>query len=203
VRAAKHPPIREMQVSEYSDEGYDDDEGTEAGNGPKALRDALAKEKKEKRDALKRLADLEEQFKEANKAVRSTTLQEALKTAGVKDAAKVAKLYPADGEATADAVAQWVAEYGDVLNISTASSDAALDEESEPATRTEVDPTVQHYLDALGRTKAMEAEKSDGPMDEERLAAAFAEIEKNAKSPEDISNALRALGATVRGGYDR
>lgn len=189
-------------MSEYSDEGYDDDEGNE-GSGPKALRDALKKERKDKADALKRLADLEARLAESDKAVRATSLTEALKTAGVKDAVKVAKLYPADGEATADAVAQWVSDYKDVLNIGTAQG-AELDEESDgAATKTPVDPAVQHYLDSLGRTKALEVEKSDGPMDEERMAAAFAEIEKTAKSPEDISNALRALGATVRGGYDR
>ena len=193
-----------MQVSEYSDEGYDDDESTEA-NGPKALRDALKKERKDKSDALKRLADLEARLAESDKAVRATTLSESLKAAGVKDASKVAKLYPADGEATADAVAQWVADYKDVLNIGTASAKGAeLDEEVDATqARTEVDPVVQHYLDSMGRTRALEAEKTDGPLDEERMAAAFAEIEKNAKSPEDISNALRALGARVQGGYDR
>jgi hypothetical protein len=193
-----------MQVSEYSDEGYDDDESNEA-TGPKALRDALAKEKKEKRDALKRLADLEAKQAEYDKASRATSLNEALKTAGVKDAAKVAKLYPADGEATADAVAQWVADYKDVFNFGTTSTpDAALDEEGDskqaPA---EVDPVVQHYLDSMGRTKALESERTEGPMDDERLAAAFAEIEKNAKSQEDITAALRQLGARVTGGYDR
>jgi hypothetical protein len=187
-------------VSDYSDEGYDN-EGDEA-NGPKALRDALKKERKEKTDALKRLTDLEAKLVEYDKASRATTLSEALKTAGVKDAAKVAKLYPSGSEATAEAVAQWVAEYKDVLNISTA-PEAQETEESTAAEAAPLDPVVQHYLDTQARGRSLETERTEGPLTDERLATAFAEIEKNAKTPEEITAGLRALGATVRGGYDR
>jgi hypothetical protein len=190
-------------VSDYSDEGYDD-EGNEA-NGPKALRDALKKERKEKTDALKRLTDLEAKLTEYDKASRATTLNEALKTAGVKDAAKVAKLYPSGDETTAEAVAKWVAEYKDVLNISTApEGKEPLDEESGGDRKdAPLDPAVQHYLEVQGRGRELETERTEGPMTDERLATAFAEIEKNAKTPEEITAGLRALGATVRGGYDR
>lgn len=189
-------------MSEYGDEYDDDSNETEGANGPKALRDALAKSRKAEKDALKRLADLEAKQADYDKAARATTLSESLKAAGVKDPAKVAKLYPSDGEATAEAVTQWVADYKDVLNIGTAPAGEAT-EESPEAPRQPVDPTVQHYLDSQHRSSELEREASEGPLTDERIAAAFAEIEKTAKSPEDISAGLRQLGINVPGGYQR
>lgn len=191
-------------MSEYGDEYDDDSNETEGANGPKALRDALAKSRKAEKDALKRLADLEAKQADYDKAARATTLSESLKAAGVKDPAKVAKLYPSDGEATAEAVTQWVADYKDVLNIGTApASQESTEESTTEAQRQPVDPTVQHYLDTQRRSSELEREASEGPLTDERIAAAFAEIEKTAKSPEDISAGLRQLGINVPGGYQR
>lgn len=187
-------------MSEYNDEDYDD-EGTEA-NGPKALRDALAKSRKSEKDALKRLADLETKQAEYDKVSRATTLKEALTAAGGTSAAKVAAFYPADSEVTADAVKSWLEEHKDVFNLTAKPADPEQAQESGEPEEAPNSPAVQAYLDAQARVNALESDRVATPGNEEALLAAMAELEKNAKSMEELHDGLGKLGAPVaRGGY--
>lgn len=181
-------------MSEYSDEDYED-EGTEA-QGPKALRDALAKSKKAEKDALKRLADLEAKQAEYDKANRATMLKEALKAAGGDAATKVAAFFPSDTEVTADAVKSWLDENKDVFNLGAKAQEA----EGEPAgeeQREPVPPAVQEWLDAQKRGDALEGDRVAAPQGETKLLAAIDEAYKNAKNPTEYIQAIEKLGAPV------
>lgn len=187
-------------MSEYSEDGYDDEE-TEAA-GPKALRDAHNKAKAEAKRLTKELADLQEKFGEISKANRAASLADNLTAAGVKDAVKVAKLYPSDAEATPEAITEWLKDYGDVLNIQSKTEPAETQEQSSTTTQPgAVDPAVAAYLASQQKTRELEQNKADAPTNDEAIQGALDAIYKNAKSPEDLSEGLRQLGVKVTGGY--
>lgn len=185
-------------MSEYSDEDYNDEETAEA-TGPKALRDALKKERKEKTDALKRLADLETKFAEADKANRATLLKEALTAAGGPAASKIAAFYPADSEVTADAVKSWLDQNKDVFNLTPATESG--DETKE--TKEPLDPAVQAYIDSQARTGELESERLESP-GEEQLVSEIRKVARNAKSMQEIAEGYAKLGGPVtNSGYRR
>lgn len=106
-------------------------------NGPKALREAYEKLKKENATALERLAKLEA-------AERATSVTQALKAKGLSDekAAKVARFYNAD-DTSADAVGKWLEGEADTFGLSTAAPQQ---------TQAPEDPNAQAAARVLGAT---------------------------------------------------
>lgn len=187
-------------MSEYDDEGYEDEESGEANSsGPKALRDQLKKVQKERTDALKRLSELEAKFAEADKVNRATSLKEALTAAGGSAAAKVAAFYPTEAEVTADAVKSWLDEYKDVFNLTTAQEAG-----SEPApVATPTDPAQQDFFAAQQRADSLETERVESP-GEERQRAFLNELGANAKTFDEVIKGLKDAGVPVaKSGYVR
>lgn len=83
----------------------DNNENFDGENGPKALREALASQKKIAEEALKELKTLKEEN-------RTRTVTDALKNSGLPE--KVAKFVPTDAS-TPEAVNAWLAENGEVF----------------------------------------------------------------------------------------
>lgn len=98
-------------------------DGTDDSDLVKTLRAALKAQSK----INKELSTENTQFKSQSRAV---SLVEALKSKGVADekAAKVAKLYPADSDASTEAVAKWLDEYADAFGIETKTDTTATPE---------------------------------------------------------------------------
>ena len=92
-------------TTEYS-EFENETEGTETENGPKALREALAKQKAQNEAIAKELADLK-----AEKRTRD--LADTLKDKGLSP--KVAKFIPADVE-----LDDWLKENGELFGVTAA-----------------------------------------------------------------------------------
>lgn len=89
-----------------STEQFDVDTALADENTPAGLRDWAKKVQGEN----KKLADELAAFRQSQ---RTSAISEALKTLGVNE--KVATFYPRDAEASPDAVATWVKEYGEVF----------------------------------------------------------------------------------------
>lgn len=104
-----------MSNAKYDLAVDDDVEESETDNSPAALRTAYNRLKREN-------GDLKRQVAEATTKTRKTDLATILSDAGLKP--KLAGLYPADGELTADAVASWAADYADVFGIEVAAETA-------------------------------------------------------------------------------
>lgn len=188
-------------MSEYSDDDYDNEDDVPT-DGPKALRDALAKEKKEKRDALKRLADLEAKFAEADKQNRATVLKESLTAAGGSAAAKVASFYPSDAEVTADAVKSWLEANKDVFNLGQAPA-AEMQEEQDGEETSQLSPETRAYLEAQQRVADLEQDAVENPGDEAKLAE-IDRIAASAKSMQELMDGYRKAGVpTTNSGYRR
>lgn len=92
-----------------TDYGYDEDDDDQ--DVPALLKD-LRKQLKAQSQKNK---ELEEKLAEQTTRTRSMTLAELLKTAGVPE--KVASLVPGNVEPTAEAVGEWLKEYGDVFGV--------------------------------------------------------------------------------------
>lgn len=107
-------------------------------NGPKALREAYEKLKKDNAAALERLAKLEA-------AERATSVTNALKAKGLSDerAAGIAGFYNAD-DTTPDAVAKWLDEKAGIFGLTPSAPQAP----AQPA----VDPNAQAASRVLGAT---------------------------------------------------
>jgi predicted ribosome quality control (RQC) complex YloA/Tae2 family protein len=87
-------------------EDYEDDDQQD---GTALLRDL----RKQLKDLSKKNKDMEAQLAEQTTKTRGMTLKEILKGAGVPE--KVASLVPGNVEPTADAVGEWLKEYGDIF----------------------------------------------------------------------------------------
>jgi hypothetical protein len=103
--------VCETQRVSMTDYGYDDDDDDQ--DVPALLKD-LRKQLKLQSQKNK---ELEEKLAEQTTRTRSMTLAEVLKGAGVHE--KVASLVPSSVEPTAEAVGEWLKEYGDVFGVGT------------------------------------------------------------------------------------
>lgn len=90
---------------------WDDDDDDTSGQESNLVKD-LRKQLEKARAAEKELA---EKVDALGKAQRSTSLKEVLASKQLNP--KLAVFYPADGEATPEAVEAWVKEYADVFGI--------------------------------------------------------------------------------------
>ncbi len=88
---------------------YDDYEDDDPQDGTALLRDL----RKQLKELSKKNKDMEAQLAEQTTKTRGMTLKEILKGAGVPE--KVASLVPGNVEPTAEAVGEWLKEYGDIF----------------------------------------------------------------------------------------
>jgi hypothetical protein len=141
----------------------------ESDNGPKALRDALKKQKEARSALEKELADL-------RKEKRTSTIESVVKEKGLDP--KVAEIIPADADP-----AEWLEQYGDVFGAKPAEQQAAQEQGSQQQvtdanTRPLTAPTAPHPLQAqfqnLSSTQAG-AQAPTTPFDPSAMRAALAE----------------------------
>jgi hypothetical protein len=118
----------------------DHDEGGE-GKGKNPVRDRMRKLEKEN-------ADLRKANEKLTSQTRQSSVETLLEAAKVKHAAKVAGLVPANVEATAEAVKQWLDTYADVFSIQTDQTDDAKEGEGSAP---EPDPEKAEQAEKLGR----------------------------------------------------
>ena len=105
---------------------YDEEEENEEIT-PKDLRKQLAKAKKD-------ADDLRNQLAEFSKQNRQRTVEEFLTSKGLPP--KVAKLLPADVEASAESLDSWLSEYQDVLGLQPKATDEEDADEIDEETKT-------------------------------------------------------------------
>lgn len=134
-RAANSIEQRETPVSNTNydlpdDDDLDDSEST----GPKDLRDALKRAKRQ-------IAELTKTNQELSGKSRKSDLASVLEEAGLKP--KLAGLYPADAEVDLEKVKAWAAGYADVFGIEVA-------EDTAPA----VDDATTQAAGAISRASA-------------------------------------------------
>lgn len=98
-----------------------DDDDLGGSDLVKQLRSALKAQKKE-------LADAKALLEQSAKASRSASLADVFKDKGLD--AKAVKLYPADADATAEAVDAWLGEFGDLFGIQQGGSTATPEEQA-------------------------------------------------------------------------
>lgn len=164
------------QWNEFDDETYGDD-----GDGPKALRDALKKEQKERKQ-------LEEQLASLQKSSRERTLKEVLNSNGINPA--IAKFIPSD-VADESSVNEWLVENASVFNLNLGGSneEAPAPTGSNPFDLSgTVTPPVgvsQQQADAF--TTISQISQGSAPMTSE--GAALAAIQ-NASTPEELTRLL-------------
>jgi len=143
----------------------------ESDNGPKALRDALKKQKEARTALEKELADL-------RKEKRTSTIESVVKEKGLDP--KVAEIIPADADP-----AEWLEQYGDVFGAKPAEQKQATQEQgtqqqaqTDANTRPLQAPTAPHPLAAqfqnLSNTQAG-AQAPATPFDPSAMQAALAE----------------------------
>jgi hypothetical protein len=128
-------------MSEWNQPDYDDDDldGNEPdGKKPNPVRDRLRKLEKENKD-------LKDQHAKATKELRQNNIANALANK-VKDPAKVAKLIPADVDASVEAIEKWLADYADVFAVVTTEGDPSPEGES-----AEPDPEALAQQQAMSR----------------------------------------------------
>jgi hypothetical protein len=159
------------------------DEYGDQGEGPKALRDALKKEQRERKQLEEQLASLQSQSRER-------TLKEVLSSNGVNPA--IAKFVPNDVSDEAS-VNTWLAENASIFNITLGSSSAeAPAQTGNPLdlTGTVTPPSMpisQQYIDAA--TTINQASNGAVPMTSE--AQVLAAIQ-NASSTEELTRLLNS-----------
>jgi len=161
-------------------DNYDDDLG-EQGEGPKALRDALKKEQKERKQ-------LEEQLASLQKSSRERTVKEVLNSNGINPA--IAKFIPSDVD-DESSVNEWLVENAAIFNINLGASNEAVPAQtgSNPfdlsGTVTPAVGVSQQQVDAF--TTINQTSQGAVPMTSE--AQALAAIQ-NATSPEELTRLL-------------
>jgi hypothetical protein len=144
------------------DDLFDDDSDVQGTDLVKQLRSALRKantELKEAREASAR----------AERESRSRSLADVLKEKGLD--AKVAKLYPSDADATAEAVDAWLGEYGDVFGIAQAAPETTATPEQIQAARAVSGaaasaPAAVHALDVNALLAEIRNASSEAELDE-------------------------------------
>jgi hypothetical protein len=134
----------------------DNDQDTEL---VRTLRNAIRDLKKDN----KQFAD---QLAERAKADRSRDLSELLKSKELDP--KIAKLYPGDGDVTAEAVDTWLSEFGDVFGIQqagTAADDATVQAAQRIAAVTAGAPPAHAAIDVNAMVAEIAAAKNQTELD--------------------------------------
>lgn len=164
------------QWDEFDDETYGDE-----GEGPKALRDALKKEQKERKQLEEKLASLQ-------KSSRERTLKEVLNSNGINPA--IAKFIPSDVD-DESSVNEWLVENASIFNFNLGGSN---EEVPAPTGANPFDLTgtitppmgvTQEQADAF--TTISQTSQGSVPMTSE--GAVLAAIQ-NASTPEELSRLL-------------
>lgn len=93
----------------YDDDEDDDQQGQQDNNAMRQLRKALKAEQAKNKEFEVKLAEL-------SKANRGRAIQDVLAEKGLTNP-KIANLIPQDIDPTAEAVGQWLEEYGDVFGV--------------------------------------------------------------------------------------
>jgi hypothetical protein len=168
-----------------SDTYYDDDEYQD---GPKALREAYEKLKKQAEAQAKELAAEKEARAKAETLAKSQSITSILRDKGVKPG--LAKWLEKDAvDATPEAVDAWLKENGEFFNVKPAEPDAAVDKkEAEPEGKANVSPELDaavrqsQGLDASGVSATdvnalnkIRSIKDDYSVSEDAIFAALAE----------------------------
>lgn len=112
-------------MAEFHDDDLYDDQPTDT-ELVRSLRQQLREQNKALKAATKRLEELEHEN-------RASKLADILKGQGVNP--KIAKLLPADIEATQDAVAKWLDDYADVFNITRNEGEADAGQDAQQTER--------------------------------------------------------------------
>jgi len=160
---------------------FDDDTYGDQGEGPKALRDALKKEQKERKQLEEKLASLQ-------KASRERTLKDVLNSNGINPA--IAKFIPSDVE-DESGVNDWLVENASVFNLNLGGSneEAPAQTEANPfdlsGTVTPPVGATQQQADAFATIS--NASQGGIPMTSE--AQALNAIQ-NASTPEELTRLL-------------
>lgn len=140
------------------------------GNLPKELRKVIRDAKKAEKAALEKAAEFEAQL-------RKNAVEGVLNARSVP--AKVAKLIPADVEASAEAVGKWLDDYGDVFGVS---SSAGQEENANTSAGQDPDVSAMQRMqdtastgEALGGSVQQQLERLNDPnLTEEQLDAMIA-----------------------------
>lgn len=132
-----------MGIDYDDDDDLLDDEQPRDNNVMKTLRS------KAKADA-KRIAELEKQLQELSSANRSRSVIDVLSSKGLSNAAKVAKLIPADVDPSEEGIGKWLDEYGDVFGLGASANDTPVVPDKDIAALNKMDAAVQAGQDPTG-----------------------------------------------------
>lgn len=186
-----------MSGNQWSDPDFESDEdgndGHQQSDGPAALRQAY-------KELQKRYKALEAEVKPLRTQSRKTSVADLLGKAQVKNAAKVASLYPSDAEATEDAVKTWVAEFADVFNIQTESAgDGTSDGSVAEGSEQQIDQPLGYTPeDVAALQQVAQASQGSAPTPG-KIAAQMAEVQA-AKTPAELAAVMAKYGAgTIQG----
>lgn len=84
--------------------------------------------RKQIKERSKAATTLEEELKALRAEKRESVLSKAFEAKGISP--KAAKLYPADAEATEEAVSAWLSDFGEVLGVQKAADESSTVDES-------------------------------------------------------------------------
>lgn len=170
---------------------YDDnDDYDQEQSGPKALRDALEKAKRELAEAKKALEAEVAAKADLEKKVKSSTLRDALTDAGIDP--KYARFAERDGvEATPESVKKWVDESKDVYAFLAPKAQAREQEQDGP--EDVVDPDLVAGIEA-----GQSAESGGQPRGSNSVIDTLAGADPSSfKSEAELYAYLQKLGAPV------
>ena len=175
---------------------YDDDDDFDS-TGPKALRDQLAKIKKDLADAQKELTKANEEKADLQTKVKSSTLRDALSDQGIDP--KYARLAERDGaEPTPEGIKAWVKENEDVYAFlqkpdRAPEVDDGEQDDGDEADEDGFDPDLEQEI-RLGQQTESTGRPSGSSTVLQALEQAGADLSRF-KSGDEVDAFLRSLGA--------
>lgn len=179
---------------------YDEDEFDTEDNGPKGLRAALKKAQAELAAAAKQNDTLSKQLADLAAKEKSRSLSDILTTKGVSP--KIAKFIEKDGvDATDEAVTAWLDDNAEVFNVKQAQDTPEGEPEPTDTGADQQDPFAgmpdefKAVLAAMQQSQQAEAAGASANGEDGQTEAAITAIGQNAQSEDDITAALKALGA--------
>lgn len=183
-------------MSENDNNTYDelfDEDQPETSGLVRELRKALKAQQKVVKDREAELTTVRSELGSLKAAESSRTLAQLLESKGAKPS--LAK-YMNGVEPTEEAVVKWLTENGDDFGYTPkAADDGKPVEEAGKSDKVELDPAMQAALESMAKVQNQEANAAPSLIAGEDKALEFLQrVGQNAKSYEDVENALRQAG---------
>jgi len=171
---------------------YDEDD--DYTDGPKALRDALAKAKKELAERDSKIAELESSSADLAKKLKTTTLRDALSDAGVDP--KYARFAERDEvDADVESVKKWAAENADVYAFLSKPAPAQrADDSDEDDSDGQEDQLPEGFVNQI--LAGQQVENSGRPSGSSTVLDALTKVDPaQFKTERELDDYIKSLGA--------